>query len=324
MTSGLAWTFAPARDSQLSGPLTDVLGPLALLAADPRVTDVFLLADGRVFADRGEGAVVVSDLRISAERGVELARGLIESGGRHLDEASPLVDVRLAPGIRVHAALPPVALGGAVLSIRFSRSVHRGVDELDIAWAEGQRHHLLRAVDRRDTVLFTGATGSGKTTLLAALMALASPRDRIVVIEDVSELHIDHPHVVQLECRQPNLEGAGFVGLDRLVRETLRMRPSRLVVGECRGAELRDLLSALTTGHKGGAATLHALSLEEVPVRLDSLAALSGLTMDQLSRQVRSAFDLIVHVDYTPGQPRQLALGRFVTLQGGDLAVEEI
>ena len=324
MTTGLAWTFAPARDSQLSSALTDVLGPLALLAADPRVTDVFLLADGRVFADRGEGAVVVSDLRISAERGVELARGLIESGGRHLDEASPLVDVRLAPGIRVHAALPPVALGGAVLSIRFSRSAHRGLDELDIAWAEGQRHHLIRAVDRRDTVLFTGATGSGKTTLLAASMALASPRDRIVVIEDVSELRIDHPHVVQLECRQPNLEGAGFVGLDRLVRESLRMRPSRLVVGECRGAELRDLLSALTTGHKGGAATLHALSLAEVPVRLDSLSALSGLTMGQLSRQVRSAFDLIVHVDYTPGQPRQLTLGRFVAPQGGDLAVEEI
>jgi pilus assembly protein CpaF len=155
-------------------------------------------------------------------------------------------------------------------------------------------------------------------------MALASPRDRIVVIEDVSELRIDHPHVVQLECRQPNLEGAGFVGLDRLVRESLRMRPSRLVVGECRGAELRDLLSALTTGHKGGAATLHALSLAEVPVRLDSLSALSGLTMGQLSRQVRSAFDLIVHVDYTPGQPRRLTLGRFVTPQGGDLAVEEI
>ena len=169
-----------------------------------------------------------------------------------------MVDVRLGDGIRVHAALPPVALGGALISIRFGRHGHQGLDQLEMGWSQRVRERVLRAVDDRHTLLITGSTGSGKTTLMAALLAYVSPRDRIVVIEDVSELRIDHPHVVQLECRQANLEGAGEVTMERLVRESLRMRPTRLVVGECRGAELRDLLSALTTGHRGGAATLHA------------------------------------------------------------------
>ena len=324
VTTVRPWDFdAPAVSQPLEPRVNDALGPLATVASDDAVTDVFVVADGRVWADRGSGAIPVTGLHLGPEQATALARALIEAGGRHLDEASPVVDVRLAEGIRVHAALPPVARGGALISIRFGRAARRGLDELDIGWSGGVRSRILRAVDERHTLLVTGATGSGKTTLMASLLAFSSPRDRIVVIEDVSELHIDHPHVVQLECRQPNLEGAGEVTMEQLVRESLRMRPTRLVVGECRGAELRDLLAALTTGHRGGAATLHAHSLAEVPARLDSLAALAGLSSEQLCRQARSAFDLIVHVDHTPGEPRQVTLGRFVEHSPGVLGVAE-
>lgn len=315
------WSFPAVHHEGLEQRVAAALGPLSVLGSDPSVTDVFVVADGRVFADRGDGALLVTDLQLDAESRVDLARALVEAGGRHLDEASPVVDVRLAEGIRVHAALPPVALGGAVISIRFGRGPKPDIGALALGWSDAVRDQVLAAVDQRQTLLVTGATGSGKTTLLAALLAFASPRDRLVVIEDVSELRIDHPHVVQLECRQANLEGAGEVTLQRLVRESLRMRPNRLVVGECRGAELRDLLSALTTGHRGGAATLHAHSLEEVPARLDSLAALAGLTSQQLARQARSAIDLIIHVEHNPGQPREVSLGYFADTPGGELVV---
>lgn len=321
MTLQAVWDFPAVTTPTLPSEVANVFGPLQMVASDPTVTDVFVLADGRVHADRGHGALLVTDLRLSPSQSIDLARSLIEYGGRHLDEASPLVDVRLAEGIRVHAALPPVALGGAVLSIRFSRHHRRELDQLDINWADGQRAQLLEAVESRKTLLITGATGSGKTTLLAALLSFASPRDRIVVIEDVSELRIDHPHVVHMECRQPNLEGAGEIPLDRLVRESLRMRPSRLVVGECRGAEVRDLLAALTTGHRGGASTLHAQSLEDVPARLDSLAALAGLSAGQLCRQACVAFDLVIHIHHAPGSARQVTVGRLVDTPAGHLGV---
>ena len=172
-------------------------------------------------------------------------------------------------------------------------------------------------VDRRANLLITGAGGSGKTTLLAALLASAPHRERIVVLEDVAELRIDHPHVVTLESRQANLEGAGGVGLDRLVREALRMRPDRLVVGECRGVELRELMSALNTGHDGGAGTLHANSLADVPARLEALGALAGLSGDAVARQAVSAFDALLHVTRSEAGRRLAALGR-LTLDAED------
>lgn len=315
------WMF-PQSSNDLA-PEVLYWGSLAPFVSDPEVTDLFVLANGEVYADRGDGATAVTGLRLVADESVALARRLIEQGGRHLDEASPVVDVRLGSGTRVHAVLPPVSVGGAVLSIRFQRAVRRGFDELDLDVPEEVRHTVLYAVDHYDTILITGATGSGKTTLLASLLSLAPSKDRIVTIEDVSELIIDHPHVVSLECRQPNIEGAGEVALHQLVRESLRMRPTRLVVGECRGAELRDLLSALNTGHRGGAATLHANSLEDVPVRLDSLAALAGLSSEQLARQAHSAFDLVIHIIARHQAARTLELGRFV-MEGDRLGIVPI
>ncbi len=181
---------------------------------------------------------------------------------------------------------------------------------------------LRRLVADRTNLLVTGATGAGKTTLLAALLSAASPTDRIVTIEDVAELRLDHPHHVRLEARQPNLEGAGAVPLARLVREALRMRPDRLVVGECRGEEVRELLTALNTGHHGGAGTVHASGLADVPARLEALGALAGLDDHGVARQVVSAIGAIVHVGNVDGVRRVEGIARPV-LRDGRLGIEE-
>nr|WP_236940920.1 TadA family conjugal transfer-associated ATPase [Frondihabitans sp. 762G35] len=274
-------------------------GALTSLVADPAVTDVFVNASGEVWCDRGSGLRRIRTLHLDPTSARALAVSLVALGGRHVDEATPCADVRLADGIRVHAVLPPVSRGGALLSLRVPSVVRLGLDDLDDAglFARVPRAAVQRLVESRANLLLTGAGGSGKTTLLGALLATADPRDRIVTLEDVAELRIDHPHVVSLEARQPNLEGAGGIDLGRLVREALRMRPDRLVVGECRGAELRELMTALNTGHDGGAGTLHANGLEAVPARLEALGALAGLSPQAVARQAVTAFDALVHLE---------------------------
>ncbi|GAA1968340.1 hypothetical protein GCM10009776_34240 [Microbacterium deminutum] len=256
-----------------------------------------------------------------------LAVALIGIGGRHIDDATPCVDVRYEDGVRVHAVLSPVAAEGTAISIRVPRL---GLVSLDALQARGMFDAAARvllddAVRRRENLLVTGAAGAGKTTLLAALLAAAPFGERIVTIEDVAELRIDHPHHVRLEARQANLEGAGGIDLARLVREALRMRPDRLVVGECRGEEVRELLAALNTGHDGGAGTLHANSLDDVPARLEALGALAGLGDQALARQVVSAIGLVLHVAHDPGGMRRLAgVGRPVLDGAGRLGIEEV
>ena len=170
-------------------------------------------------------------------------------------------------------------------------------------------------------MLVTGAGGSGKTTLLGAMLSEAAGAERIVTIEDVAELRIRHPHVVALEARQANAEGAGAIGLEQLVREALRMRPDRLVLGECRGAEVRELLAALNTGHDGGAGTLHANSLDDVPARLEALGALAGLTPEALARQAVSAIDAVLHVERDGCRRRRVAAIGELGLAGDRLVV---
>jgi pilus assembly protein CpaF len=305
-----------ARDSE-------VFGVLAPLVSEGGMTDVFVNPDGRVWCDRGEGATVAAGIRIPAEEARELAVRLIAVGGRHADEASPCVDVRLGEGVRVHVVLPPVATGGPAISIRLQRMTPVGIEELaaESFFSDIPLDGVLALVERRANLLITGAGGSGKTTLLGALLARAGPKERIVVLEDVAELRIAHPHVVALESRQANLDGAGAIALERLVREALRMRPDRLVIGECRGAEVRELLSALNTGHAGGAGTLHANSLADVPARLEALAALAGLSVDALARQAVSAFDAVLHVERTGAGRRLAAVGRLDLDRHGRLAV---
>ncbi|HEY4226503.1 MAG TPA: TadA family conjugal transfer-associated ATPase [Pseudolysinimonas sp.] len=298
-------------------------GVLGRFVSEAGVSDVFVNPDGAVWWDRGRGAERADEIRIPAGEARELAVRLIARGGRHVDEATPCVDVRLGDGVRVHVVLPPVATGGAAISIRLQRPRVLGVAELA---AEGFFELVPMAevgalVARRANLLITGAGGSGKTTLLGALLATAPASERIVVLEDVAELRVAHPHVVALEARQPNLEGAGAVGLDRLVREALRMRPDRLVVGECRGAEVRELMAALNTGHDGGAGTLHANSLADVPARLEALGSLAGLPAEALGRQAVSAFGAVLHVERVGTRRRLAALGQLELDGRGRLTV---
>jgi len=303
------------------------LAPFAAYLEDPDVTDLFVNGASGLFVDRGAGAVRAPEWRAAEEDVRELAVALIALGGRHLDDAWPCADVRLEDGLRVHAVLPPVAPAGPVISIRVPRLDRPDLAALQVGgmFDAGLRVWLEGAVARRENLLVTGAAGAGKTTLLAALLGCAAPTERIVTIEDVAELRIDHPHHVRLEARQPNLEGAGGIGLARLVREALRMRPDRLIVGECRGEEVRELLSALNTGHDGGAGTLHANGLHEVPARLEALGALAGLDDHALARQAASAFDLVLHVERGPGGSRRLtAIGRPIIGASGRLGIEEV
>lgn len=307
--------------------LDPVLAPLAPHLDDPEITDLFINGAAGLFVDRGHGAEVVPEWRATAAEVRDLAVALIGLGDRHIDDATPCVDVRLEGGIRVHAVLEPVASEGTVISIRVPRADSPDLAELERLgmFDTSMRAALERAVAERQNLLVTGAAGAGKTTLLAALLACAPPRERIVTIEDVAELRIDHAHHVRLESRQANLEGAGAVGLARLVREALRMRPDRLVVGECRGEEVRELLSALNTGHDGGAGTLHANGLADVPARLEALGALAGLDDRALARQVASAIDRVIHVGRSADGTRRITdVGRPVIDASGRLGMEEI
>ncbi|MGO2931247.1 TadA family conjugal transfer-associated ATPase [Microbacterium sp.] len=316
----------PAGRAALPPDVDAALGPLAEHCADPLVTDIFVNGAGGLFIDRGAGAEPVPGWA-AAEREVrDLAVALIGAGGRHLDDQAPCVDVRLASGIRVHAVLSPVSTSGTAISVRIPRV---GAADLDALAALGafdmrQRAWLEQLVMERANILITGGTGTGKTTLLTALLHAVPDTERVVTIEDVAELHPEHPHHVALESRQSNLEGAGSITLARLVRESLRMRPDRLIVGECRGEEVRELLSALNTGHDGGAGTLHASGLADVPARLEALGALAGMDAVALARQAVSAFTVVVHLARgTDGIRRLAQAGRF-RLHDERLDIEQV
>ena len=253
-----------------------------------------------------------------------LAVRLAGAAGRRLDDAQPWVDGMLAGGVRLHAVLPPLAEGGAHVSLRLPRCGRGGLAALESRGSLApEAARVLRGLVRsRASVLVTGGTGAGKTTLLAAMLAECPPAERIVVVEDVRELAPDHPHVVRLQGRDANVEGAGAVALTVLVRQALRMRPDRLVVGEVRGAEVRDLLAALNTGHEGGASTLHANGPAEVPARLEALGALAGMDPAAVQSQLRGAVQAVVHVVRGVGGQRTVREVGVVVDRRGSVRVE--
>ncbi|MGO4204955.1 TadA family conjugal transfer-associated ATPase [Rhodococcus sp. TAF43] len=279
-------------------------GPLEALLAVPGVADVLVTAPDEVWIDRGTGlertAVTFPD-EAAVRR---LAQRLALSAGRRLDDAQPWVDGRLPSighgdfGVRLHAVLAPVAQGGTCVSLRVLRPATQGLDELTAGGAvDPAARALLDAIVRaRLAFLVTGGTGAGKTTMLAAMLGQVGAAERIVCVEDAAELAPAHPHVVRLVARAPNVEGVGEVTVRDLVRQSLRMRPDRIVVGEVRGAEVVDLLTALNTGHDGGAGTVHANSPGEVPARLEALAALGGLDRQALHSQLAAAVQVVMHV----------------------------
>lgn len=274
-------------------------GPLDPLLSLPGVTDVLVNGPGPVRIDRGAGLEETSVRLGSEEECRRLAQRLVASGGRRIDDAAPWADVRLPDGTRCHAVLAPIAQPGTAISLRVPRRDGFSLAELHAAGAlTDEAHELLgQVVAARLAFLVSGGTGSGKTTLLAALLGEVDPHERIVVVEDAAELRPDHPLVVGLEARPPNLEGAGAVVLRDLVRQALRMRPDRLVVGEVRDAAVVDLMAAMNTGHEGGCGTLHANSASDVPARVEALALTAGLGRAAAHSQLASAVDLVLHLE---------------------------
>ena len=273
-------------------------GPLDPLLADPRTSDVLVNGPDEVWVDRGDG-LTRADVAFRDEPAVRrLAQRLAASAGRRLDTAQPTVDARLPGGVRLHAVLPPISPRGTVISLRVVARRTYSLGELEALGSllPEMTAALREIVDARLAFLVTGGTGTGKTTLLSSLLSCVAPHERIVLVEDSGELAPNHPHVVRLEARLPNVEGAGAIGQRDLVRQAMRMRPDRLVVGEVRGAEVVDLLAALNTGHEGGCGTVHANRAQDLPVRLEALAAAAGLGREALHSQLAAAVHAVVHL----------------------------
>jgi pilus assembly protein CpaF len=286
-------------ETELTG--AGILEPL--LCADT-TTDVLVTGPDAVWVDDGEGLRRTA-VRFADDAAVRrLAQRLALAAGRRLDDAQPWVDGQLTGigaggfAVRLHAVLPPVAAAGTCLSLRVLRPATQDLPALSAAGAIAPyaADLLTELIAARLAFLVSGGTGAGKTTLLAALLGAVPPGERIVCVEDAAELAPRHPHLVKLVARCANVEGVGEVTVRQLVRQALRMRPDRIVVGEVRGAEVVDLLAALNTGHEGGAGTVHANSPAEVPARLEALGALGGLDRAALHSQLGAAVQVLLHV----------------------------
>ena len=304
------------------------LGALEPLLADPQVDEIMVNGAGAVFVERG-GRIEDGGAQFSSEADLRHAiERILAPLGRRVDEASPMCDARLPDGSRVNVVIPPLALDGPVLTIRRFRRRGFAPEELVAAgtWSP-PLHDLLRAaITARLNVLVSGGTGSGKTTTLNALSAFIPAGERIVTIEDAAELRLQQPHVVRLEARPASLEGRGEVTVRTLVRNALRMRPDRIIVGEVRGAEALDMLSAMSSGHDGSLGTVHAGSAEEALRRVETLALMAdlGLPHAAIREQVAGAVDLVVHqARQSDGSRRVVAVGEVVRVGAGP-AVREL
>ena len=286
------------------------LGPLEPLLRDPTVTEVMVCGPRRTYVERA-GRIEPTTTRFHDDAHLlHVIDRILAPLGRRVDEASPMVDARLPDGSRVNAVIPPLSLDGPALTIRrFAPTPLTGHDLVRLGTLSRRTLDLLcAAVRARRNILVTGGTGSGKTTTLAALAAFVPPSERVVTIEDAAELRIELPHVVRLESRPPSLEGSGAVPIRALVRNALRMRPDRIVVGEVRGGESLDMLTAMTTGHEGSLSTLHASSPADALRRLQTLALMGDVELPYraVADQVASAIDVIVHQARLPDGARRI------------------
>lgn len=290
-------------DRELLDVLTEVeaevlgAGPLEVLLGSKDVTDVLVNGPDDIWVDQG-GGLRRTELRLSGPAEVaDLAKRLAARAGRRLDAAHPWVDATLPDGCRLHAVIPPVAADCALLSVRTMRRRTLSLEDLVSGGLDAAVADLLVEIVRsRLSFLVSGGTGSGKTTLLSMLLEQVDPGERVVVVEDADELRPDHPHTVKVLSRPPNIEGKGELTLRTLVRQALRMRPDRIVVGEVRGAEVIELLMALNTGHQGGAGTVHANSVLDVPSRIRALGMLADISAEAIDAQLTSAVNVLIHV----------------------------
>ncbi|GAA3730824.1 TadA family conjugal transfer-associated ATPase [Salinactinospora qingdaonensis] len=294
---------------QLRADLTGA-GPLDPLLTDPDITDILVNGPSDIWVDDGAGPRRAAGVRFPDDDAVRrLAQRLAAQAGRRLDAAAPWIDARLPSGARLHAVLAPVAPDGTCLSLRLPRPTAFSLAELVAAGSltEAGARFLRTLVRARLPFLICGGTGTGKTTLLSGLLSLVCEGERLLLVEDSAELRPDHHHVVRLQARPPNIEGTGGVDLHQLVRQALRMRPDRLVVGEVRSSEVVDLLIALNTGHEGGCGTIHANTAADVPARIEALGCAAGLSREAVHSQLAATRAVIVHLVRDPGGLRRLA-----------------
>jgi pilus assembly protein CpaF len=305
------------------------LGPITPFLLDEEISDILVNTHRQVYVER-LGKLELTDAQFRDENHLRLIIDrIISRVGRRLDESSPLVDARLADGSRVNAIIPPVALDGPILSIRRFRKRALSIENLlELGSVSEPMAHLLRGIVRaRINALITGGTGSGKTTLLNILSRYIPEGERIVTIEDSAELQLQQPHVVRLETRPPNIEGKGTITQRELVRNALRMRPDRIVVGEVRGDEVLDMLQAMNTGHDGSLTTLHANGPRDALHRLENLVLMAGHNLPDkaIREQIASALEVVVHVSrMADGSRKILGIDEIVGMEGSVVTMQEI
>lgn len=305
------------------------LGPLEPLLADPRISDILVNGPAQTWVERGgrlERSAVSFDDEAHLRRVIDR---IVSRVGRRIDERSPMVDARLPDGSRVNAVIPPLAIDGASLSIRrfgseaLTLQTLLRLQALTPAMAE-----LVSAlVQARINVLISGGTGSGKTTMLNAMSASIPSGERIITIEDAAELQLQQPHVVRLESRPPNIEGEGEVSQRALVRNSLRMRPDRIILGEVRGAEVLDMLQAMNTGHDGSMTTVHANSPRDALTRLEHMLGMAGLQLDSraIRQQIGSALSVVIQMArLSDGQRKLVSLQEITGTEGDVVSMQEI
>jgi pilus assembly protein CpaF len=305
------------------------LGPLEPLLKDPTITDILVNGHARVFVER-YGVLEPSAVRFKDEKHLlRIIQKIVSAVGRRIDESSPMVDARLADGSRVNAVVPPLALDGALLSIRKFARVPISMDRLiEIGSIPTEMAEVLKAVvGSRRNVLISGGTGSGKTTLLNAMSAYIDGRERIVTIEDSAELQLQQQHVVRLETRPPNIEGRGEVGQRDLVKNALRMRPDRIILGEVRAGEAFDMLQAMNTGHEGSMTTVHANTSRDALSRVEQMIGMSGIDIPARSSraQIASAMHVVVQVArLSDGRRKVISVSELTGMEGDVITMQEI
>ncbi|MDP2162785.1 MAG: CpaF family protein [Hydrogenophaga sp.] len=305
------------------------LGPLEPLLADPTVSDILVNGPSQVFVER-RGKLELTEVVFSdSDHLMKIIDKIVSRIGRRVDESSPMVDARLPDGSRVNAIIPPLALDGPLLSIRRFSVVPLTISDLiDKRSLTPTLAELLSAmVQAKMNILISGGTGTGKTTLLNVLSASIPHQERIVTIEDAAELQLQQPHVVRLETRPPNIEGKGEVSQRALMRNSLRMRPDRIILGEVRGAEVLDMLQAMNTGHEGSMATVHANSPRDALTRLENMAGYGGavISQDAMRQQISSAINAVIQIArLTDGRRKVVSVQEITGMEGDIITMQEI
>jgi pilus assembly protein CpaF len=305
------------------------LGPLEPLLTDPTISDILVNSHSRIYIERGGKLEVTNVAFKDDEHLMRVIERIVSSVGRRIDESSPMVDARLADGSRVNAIIPPLSIDGPVLSIRRFGSEPLRMNALieKRALTKEIAEMLEMCVKARLNVLISGGTGAGKTTLLNALSAFIPEDERIVTIEDSAELQLQQPHVVRLETRPPNIEGRGEVSQRDLVRNALRMRPDRIVIGEVRGGESIDMLQAMNTGHDGSLTTVHANTPRDALARLETMIQMTGMRLSDraMRQQIASAINLVVQAArLSDGSRRITSISEITGMEGDTITMQEI